>query len=97
MNKTSNSIYSTKPNTRPSSRSNMNNTQNSFDKKSTLRELLSELNIENIEPRLKEKNILTADELKSKLPEEIDQWKDIQVGYRIKMKKYIERNNQRQP
>lgn len=40
-------------------------------------------------PKLNQRNIHTVEELKATDPEVLDQWKDIPVGYRIKLKKHL--------
>ena len=70
----------------------MNSTAYSQKEDKQLYNLLAEMKMENIEPKLKEKNILKIDQLVNTSEEEIDKWKDIPVGYRIKLKKYIEKN-----
>jgi hypothetical protein len=46
--------------------------------------------MDSIETRLKEKNISTIEQFHSIEVSSIDEWKDIPVGYRIKLRKYIE-------
>ena len=50
---------------------------------------LAEMKMENIEVKLKDRNINKLEQLINTTEEEIDKWKDIPVGYRIKLKKYI--------
>lgn len=70
----------------------MNNTVYSQKEDKQLYSLLAEMKMESMEPKLKERNILKIDQLINTTEEEIDKWKDIPVGYRIKLKKYIEKN-----
>lgn len=64
-----------------SATSNFNNTE--------LVELLTSLHMENLVNKLRDKNVNTLQDFKSLQPEAIDQWKDIAVGYRIKLKKHL--------
>ena len=52
-------------------------------------ELLTSLHMENLINKLRDKNVITLQDLKALQPEAIDQWKDIAVGYRIKLKKHL--------
>lgn len=70
----------------------MNSTAYSQKEDKQLYNLLAEMKMENIQPKLKERNIMKIDQLVNTSEEEIDKWKDIPVGYRIKLKKYIEKN-----
>lgn len=45
--------------------------------------------MESIINKLRDKQVYTLDDFKSLQPEVIDQWKDIAVGYRIKLKKHL--------
>jgi hypothetical protein len=56
---------------------------------SELSHFLASLQMDHIASRLADKNILSVGQLKSLQPETIDQWKDIPVGYRIKLKKQL--------
>ena len=58
---------------------------------SELQEVLTQLKIEKIASKLQEKDIFTLDNLKSIRAEEVDSWRDLAVGYRIKLKKYLEK------
>ncbi len=53
--------------------------------------------METILGKLKEKGVFRIEHLSYLTEEEIDKWKDIPVGYRIKLKKVIEKNRQRYP
>ncbi len=70
----------------------MNSTAYSQKEDKQLYNLLAEMKMENIQSKLKERNIMKIDQLVNTSEEEIDKWKDIPVGYRIKLKKYIEKN-----
>ncbi len=70
----------------------MNSTAYSQKEDKQLYNLLVEMKMENIQPKLKERNIMKIDQLVNTSEEEIDKWKDVPVGYRIKLKKYIEKN-----
>jgi beta-lactamase superfamily II metal-dependent hydrolase len=69
----------------------MNNTSyaQKEEKDKQLSFVLTEMKMENIEPKLKEKNIVKIEQLINTTEEEIDKWKDVPVGYRIKLKKFI--------
>ena len=48
-----------------------------------------DLKIESIEGKLKERNIQSLGQFRCVRAEDVDQWKDIAVGFRIKIKKYL--------
>lgn len=56
---------------------------------------LADMKMENIEAKLRDRNINRLQQLVNTTDEEIDKWKDIPVGYRIKLKKYIQKNKQK--
>ena len=60
-----------------------------------LREWLVQMNIEKIAVKLQEKGIFTLDHLRSINAEEVDNWRDLAVGYRIKLRKYIDKEANR--
>ena len=47
--------------------------------------------------KLKEKSVNTVEELRNIHPDAVDQWKDIPVGYRIKLKKQLQFQVQSSP
>jgi hypothetical protein len=51
--------------------------------------MLADIKVDPIEPKLRERGIVNLEKLIACSEQEIDQWKDIAVGYRIKLKKYI--------
>lgn len=53
---------------------------------------LAEIKIEKIEHKLREKGIINLELLNACSEEDVDQWKDIEIGYKIKLKKYLENN-----
>ena len=56
---------------------------------SELNNFLASLQMDHISSKLTDKNIISVEQLLSLQPETIDQWKDIPVGYRIKLKKQL--------
>jgi hypothetical protein len=54
-----------------------------------LAKLLGEMHMEHLLPKLSQRNIHTVEELRATDAEVLDQWKDIPVGYRIKLKKHL--------
>ena len=62
-----------------------------------LREALEKIGLEKLTIKLKEKGIYSLEEFKMKSSEDVDQWKDIPVGFRIKIKKYLDKHSYSQP
>ena len=56
---------------------------------SELGRFLASLQMDHMASKLADKNIVSVEQLMSLQPEAIDQWKDIPVGYRIKLKKQL--------
>lgn len=56
---------------------------------SELNKFLATLQMDHIASKLNEKSINTLEQLKAIQPETLDEWKDIPVGYRIKLKKQL--------
>lgn len=50
------------------------------------------MKMEHLVGKLKEKNVNTVEELRNTHPDVVDQWKDIPVGYRIKLKKQLQQS-----
>ena len=61
----------------------------SKEKNFELRALLTDLKIDNIELKLNEKGVYTLSDFLNISSQQIDKWKDIAVGYRIRIKKYL--------
>lgn len=53
---------------------------------------LEKMKMEHLVGKLKEKNVNTVEELRNTHPDVVDQWKDIPVGYRIKLKKQLQQS-----
>lgn len=87
MNKTSTSIYSQNSKAFENRITSAKTTNQARD---PLHQELKSLKMEGIAPKLKEYNIHSLQDLQAASSEEIDQWKNVPVGYRIKLKKYIE-------
>lgn len=50
------------------------------------------MKMEHLVGKLKERNVNTVEELRNTHPDVVDQWKDIPVGYRIKLKKQLQQS-----
>lgn len=55
------------------------------------------MHMEHLLPKLSQRNIHTLEELRATDPEVLDQWKDIPVGYRIKLKKQLNNASKNTP
>ncbi len=53
---------------------------------------LEKMKMEHLVGKLKERNVNTVEELRNTHPDVVDQWKDIPVGYRIKLKKQLQQS-----
>jgi hypothetical protein len=58
-----------------------------------LMEALKELKLETLVSKLIKREVVSLQQLKAIPEEELDNWKDIAVGYRIKIKKYLKTLN----
>ena len=61
----------------------------------SLEKALFGLKMEHLMPKLNSKDVKTLGQLMEASEEEIDSWKEIPVGYRIKLKKFIEKEHQK--
>lgn len=88
MNKTSTSIYSQ---TSKAFENRVTSAKSTHDPGDPLLQELRVFKMEAIASKLKEYSIYSLQDLHAASSEEIDEWKNVPVGYRIKLKKYVQK------